>query len=256
MEKESKPSSSTQQNVPTSLSPAQQRRLGDYLETKCLELTQGVRKRNEPDSPYNTLSAYVAAASSLVTMVLLIPPTSSSASIRTSWLLRITGDILEDVPAYSLGTKPDPTPNIPDPTEDEDEDEFGPPALVLSDEGLATLEEVFQLLEKLDEGWCAVIRNERWDSALNHGIFAQSSDSAAADDQSAGDSTGAVSVTDSTRLRSLIISGKDEFDDWLAEQGGGGNFEVSERSIRVMSHTLRELGGDIPVAIESSDTDE
>lgn len=212
--------------------------------------------RSEPDSSYSTLSAYVAAASSLVTMVLLIPPTPSSASTRTSWLLRITGDILENIPAYSLGTKPDPTPNPLDPTEDEGEEELGPPSLVLNDEGLATLEEVFELLEKLDEGWCAVIRNERWDPSLNHGVFVQPSDSAAADDQSASHSTGAVSVTDSTRLRSLIVSGKDEFDDWLAEHGGGRNFEVSERSIRVMSHTLKEIGGDIPVPVESSDTDE
>lgn len=189
-------------------------------------------------------------------MVLLIPPTPSSASTRTSWLLRITGDIFENIPAYSLGTEPDPSPSFPYPTEDEDEEELGPPALVLSEEGLATLEEVFQLLEKVDEGWCAVIRNERWDPALNHGIFAQSSISATADDRLAGDSIGAFSVTDSTRLRSLIVSGKDEFDDWLAEQGGGRNLEVSERSIRVMSHTLQELGGDIPVSVDSSDTDD
>lgn len=188
-------------------------------------------------------------------MVLLIPPTPSSASTRTSWLLRITGDIFENIPAYSLGTQPDTTPNHPDPIEDEDEDDLGPPTLILSDEGLATLEEVFQLLEKLDEGWCAVIRNERWDSTLNHGIFAQSSDSAAAGDRPTGDSM-AFSVTDSTRLRSLVVSGKDEFDDWLAEHGGGRNFEVSERSIRVMSHTLQELGGNIPVAVNSSDSDD
>lgn len=184
--------------------------------------------------------------------MLLIPPTPSSASTRTSWLLRITGDIFENIPAYSLGTKPD---TAPDPIESEDEDDLAPPALILSDEGLATLEEVFQLLEKLDEGWCAVIRNERWDSTLNHGILAQPSDSAAAGDRPAGDST-AFSVTDSTRLRSLIVSGKDEFDDWLAEQGGGRSFEVSERSIRAMSHILEGLGGNIPVAVNSSDTDD
>ncbi|KAG9091142.1 hypothetical protein FS749_016776 [Ceratobasidium sp. UAMH 11750] len=227
--------------MPTSLSPAQLRRLGDYLENKCLELTRGVRKRNEPDAPYATLSAYISAASSLVSMVLLIPPLEPSASIRTSRLLRITGDIFENIPAYPLGSQPTTTP---DPTDDNGD--LNPPQLTLTDEGLSTLEEVFQLLEKLDEGWCAVIRNERWDPTLNHGIFSQS--------PTPGDSIqpgpGAFSVTDSTRLRSLIISGKDEFDDWLAEQGGASNFEVADRSIRVMSRTLREIGQVIPAPVQ------
>jgi hypothetical protein len=180
-------------------------------------------------------------------MVLLIPPVEPSASIRTSWLLRVTGDVFENIPAYSLGSQPNPAS---DPTDNDDDFKT-----VLSDEGLSTLEEVFQLLEKLDEGWCAVIRNERWDSALNHGIFAESF--TPDDSKPAPDPTGAFSVTDSTRLRSLIISGKDEFDDWLAEQGGASSFEISERSIRVMSRTLREIGQDIPVPVEpESDPDD
>ncbi|KAG8756049.1 hypothetical protein FRC12_010706 [Ceratobasidium sp. 428] len=237
--------------VPTSLTPTQLRRLGDYLEDKCLELTRGVRKRNEPDAPYRTLSAYVSAASSLVTMALLIPPVETSASIRTSWLLRITGDIFEDIPAYTLGsTFIPPTDPPPDPTEDDGE--LNPPQMTLTDEGLSTLEEVFQLLEKIDEGWCAVIRNERWDPALNHGIFSHSPTPGDPIQRPADPpGSGAFSVTDSTRLRSLIISGKDEFDDWLAEQGGASNFEVADRSIRVMSHTLREIGQAIPVSVQS-----
>ncbi|KAG9083899.1 hypothetical protein FRC06_004323 [Ceratobasidium sp. 370] len=242
--------------IPTSLSPTQLRRLGDYLENKCLELTRGVRKRNEPDAPYATLSAYISVASSLVSMVLLIPPLESSASIRTSWLLRVTGDIFESVPAYSLGSRPTAEPDhSPDSTDDNGD--FNTPQLTLTDEGLSTLEEVFQLFEKLDEGWCAVIRNERWDPALNHGIFSQSP--TPGDPIQSG--SGAFSVTDSTRLRSIILSGKDEFDDWLAEQGGASNFEAADRSIRVMSHTLREIEQDIPVAVqpepdpEDSDSD-
>ncbi|QRW15327.1 hypothetical protein RhiLY_14326 [Ceratobasidium sp. AG-Ba] len=252
--------------VPTSLGPAQLRRLGDYLENKCLELTRGVRKRwvpiahfwqrafwthlgeaayvgdrNEPDAAYGTLSAYLTAASSLVNMILLIPPEESSASIRTSWLLRVTGDIFEDVPAYSLGSQPGPALE----TTPHEEGELQPPQPVLTEEGLATLDQVFQLFEKLDEGWCAVIRNERWDPALNHGIFAQAS---APGDHASGGPGVYFSVTDRTRLRSIIVSGKDEFDDWLAEQGGASHYEVSERSIRVMDHTLREIGQDIPVS--------
>ncbi|KAG8746119.1 hypothetical protein FRC10_005985 [Ceratobasidium sp. 414] len=147
-------------------------------------------------------------------------------------------------------------PNLsPDPTDDNGD--FNPPQLTLTDEGLSTVEEVFQLLEKLDEGWCAVIRNERWDPALNHGIFSQSS----TPDDPIQPGYGAFSVTDSTRLRSLIISGKDEFDDWLAEQGGASNFDIADRSISVMSRTLQGIGQDIPVLVgpepdpERSDSD-
>lgn len=265
-------------NIPTHLTPSQLRRLEDYLENKCLELTRGVRKRyvsqvpnwcaplftnsviayndcrNEPDTPYKTLSAYVAATSSLVTMILLIPPAKSSASIRTAWLLRITGDIFENIPAYSLGTVATSPPRSPNDQADQNEQEHPPPQPMLSEEGLATLEEVFCLLEKLDAGWCAIIRNERWDSTVNQGIF----ESSTAGDQSNVESNQAFSVTDSTRLRSIIVSGKDEFDDWLVEQGGGDNFDIVDRSVRVMSHTLEEIGQNMPAPIqpEASDSED
>ncbi|KAB5595223.1 hypothetical protein CTheo_1301 [Ceratobasidium theobromae] len=239
-------------NIPTHLTPSQLRRLEDYLENKCLELTRGVRKRNEPDTPYKTLSAYVAATSSLVTMILLIPPAKSSASIRTAWLLRITGDIFENIPAYSLGTVATSPPRSPNDQADQNEQEHPPPQPMLSEEGLATLEEVFCLLEKLDAGWCAIIRNERWDSTVNQGIFEESS---TAGDQSNVESNQAFSVTDSTRLRSIIVSGKDEFDDWLVEQGGGDNFDIVDRSVRVMSHALEEIGQNMPVPIQPGASD-
>jgi hypothetical protein len=185
-------------------------------------------------------------------MILLIPPVEPSASIRTSWLLRVTGDIFENIPAYFLGTRPNPPPQSSEDQADRNEGEELPPQPVLSEEGLTTLEEVFQLLEKLDAGWCAVIRNERWDSATNQGIFEQPP---ASGEQSETELKRAFSETDRIRLRSIITSGKDEFDDWLAEQGGGSNFEVTERSIRVMSHTLQQIGQDIPVAVQPEPSD-
>ncbi|EUC66054.1 hypothetical protein RSOL_506130, partial [Rhizoctonia solani AG-3 Rhs1AP] len=216
-------------SVPTHLSAAQLHRLDDYLEAKCLELTRGVRKRLEPESPYSTLGAYVTASSSLVTMILLVPP---SEGTRTSWLLRVTGDVFENVPAYQLDT-------VLETVEEEEE-----PIPVLSEQGLEVLDSVFQLFEKLDAGWCAVIRDERWDPKEGHGIVESS------DKESSGFST-----TDRIRLRSLIISGKHELDDWLAEHGAGANFEVYQRSIRVMQHTLEQVG-DAPLLVPELDSDE
>ncbi|CAE6441351.1 unnamed protein product [Rhizoctonia solani] len=216
--------------VPTHLSAAQLYRLNEYLEAKCLELTRGVRKRLEPESPYSTLSAYIAASSSLVTMILLIPP---SEGIRTSWLLRVTGDVFENIPAYPLETA----------VEEEEKEQIP----ILSEQGLQVLDQVFQLFEKLDAGWGAVIRNERWDSKEGHGIF-----------ESDASEPSAFSTTDRIRLRSLIISGKHELDDWLAEHGGGANFDVYQRSIRVMQHTLEQVG-DLPLPVpeqEDEDSDD
>ncbi|KAJ1310517.1 hypothetical protein OPQ81_007248 [Rhizoctonia solani] len=238
-------------SVPTHLSPAQLHRLNDYLEAKCLELTRGVRKRLEPESPYSTLPAYLQASSSLVTMILLIPP---EEGVRTSWLLRVTGDVFENVPAYQLDTFLE-TVVGEDEAEGEGETEQVP---VLSDQGLETLDQVFQLFEKLDAGWCAVIRNERWDPKHGHGVFEPPTGDKPNDSSgqpSASNPT--FSTTDRIRLRSLIISGKHELDDWLAEHGGGANFDVYQRSIRVMHHTLGEVGGDVPLPVpQEEDSDE
>ncbi|CAE7141291.1 unnamed protein product [Rhizoctonia solani] len=228
-------SSSKDSSVPTKLSSAQLHRLSEYLEAKCLELTRGVRKRLEPESAYSTLPAYVAASSSLVSMVLLVPP---SEGIRTSWLLRITGDIFENVPAYQLDTLLD---TVLEAGDDEEKEQIP----ILSEQGLEDLDQVFQLFEKLDAGWCAVIKNERWDAKEGHGIF-----------ESEADKSDPFSTTDRIRLRSLIISGKHELDDWLAEHGGGASFDIYQRSIRVMQHTMEEIGGDVPLpAAEPEDDD-
>jgi hypothetical protein len=55
----------------------------------------------------------------------------------------------------------------------------------------------------------------------------------------------------------LIISGKHEFDDWLAEHGGGADFDVYQRSIRVMHHTIEQVGADAPLpALEGEQSDD
>ncbi|CAE6524982.1 unnamed protein product [Rhizoctonia solani] len=234
--------SSGPSSVPTHLSPTQLHRLNDYLEAKCLELTRGVRKRLEPESPYATLPAYLATSSSLVNMILLIPP---SEGIRTSWLLRVTGDVFENIPAYQLETLLEAV------VDDEEEKEQVP---VLSEQGLEVLDRVFQLFDKLDAGWCAVIRNERWHPTEGHGIFEPSADKPSSESNPLNPS---FSTTDRIRLRSLIISGKHELDDWLAEHGGGANFDIYQRSIRVMQHTLEEIGGDVPIPVpEEEDSEE
>ncbi|KAF8759068.1 SIKE family [Rhizoctonia solani] len=202
-------------SVPTELSPAQLHRLNDYLEAKCLELTKGVRKRYEPDCPYSTLTSYLTASSSLVNMILLIPP---SEGVRTSWLLRVTGDIFENVPAYQLDTVLETV------VEEQGEQEQVP---ILSDKGLE------RSTRSLN---CS---KETWDIRAT-AFWIQQPDTSELGTE-APTSNSVFSTTDRIRLRSLIISGKHEFDDWLAEHGGGANFDVYQRSIRLMHHTFEKL---------------
>ena len=71
-------------------------------------------------------------------MILLIPPIDPSASLRSTLLLRLTGDVLNSVPGY--------TP-----------DEKALPILL-------------DWLQDLNEGWLAALRSQGWDPAARSGI--------------------------------------------------------------------------------------
>ena len=79
-------------------------------------------------------------------MILLIPPTDPSASLRSTLLLRLTGDVLNSVPGY--------TP-----------DEKSLPILL-------------DWLQDLDEGWLAVLRSQGWDPAARSGVIVRLPDGA------------------------------------------------------------------------------
>lgn len=79
-------------------------------------------------------------------MILQIPPIDPSASLRSTLLLRLTGEVLNSVPGY---------------TPDEE-----------------SLSALLDWLQNLDNGWLAVLRSQGWDSAAQSGVSVRLPDGA------------------------------------------------------------------------------
>ncbi|KAI0728836.1 hypothetical protein C8Q72DRAFT_779076 [Fomitopsis betulina] len=170
------------------LSLGQERKLLDYLEDHLLDITRNYKKRAHPSSTLPTLASYLNAVHPLLALILQIPPVQPSASLRTSLVLRLTGDVLSSITGYT-----------PD--------------------SLNTLPQLLQWLDELDRGWLAVLRGQPWDPAAHSGIDVpppSHSVDGAADTERLGRSS-SVSQTDRTRLRSILISGTDRMEEWLAD---------------------------------------
>ncbi|KAF8528169.1 hypothetical protein BU17DRAFT_38792 [Hysterangium stoloniferum] len=117
------------------LTSSQERRLTDHIDEKILEIQRQYKKR-QASSSLRSLSSYIKAMYPLLTLVLMVPPIGTSAHLRASLLLRLTGDLLECIPGY-------------------EPDDFG---------------RLLEMLTELDLGWLAVLRSQVWDSELRHGI--------------------------------------------------------------------------------------
>ncbi|KAF9792930.1 hypothetical protein BJ322DRAFT_1032164 [Thelephora terrestris] len=125
----------------TPLSTTQERRLLDYLDEQFLELTRGYKKRSHPSSNLTTLPAYLDASQRILDLILQIPPVDPSASLRSTLLLRLTGEVFNSVPGY---------------TPDEQ-----------------SLSVLLDWLRDLDRGWLAVLRSRGWDLATRSGTSVQ-----------------------------------------------------------------------------------
>ncbi|RDX47437.1 hypothetical protein OH76DRAFT_1406029 [Lentinus brumalis] len=130
------------------LSPAQERKLVDHLEDRFLDITRNYKKRSDPSSTLATLSAYLEATHHLLFLILQIPPVDPSAPLRTSLLLRLTGEVLSSIPGY-----------VPD---------------------METLPLLLAYLTDLDHGWLAVLRGQAWDADASAGVDAELPDGARA----------------------------------------------------------------------------
>lgn len=85
-----------------------------------------------------TLSSYLKATHELLSMILQIPPVDPSSSLRTTFLLRLSGDLLGAIPGYEPDTE--------------------------------VLSELLNCLDELDRGWLAVLRSQAWDAAAHAGV--------------------------------------------------------------------------------------
>lgn len=150
----------------------------------------------------------------LMALILTIPPIDPSASLRTTFLLRFTNDLLESIPSFPLV---DPPPLI-----DEDHDADPLPPLDI------TLVQLFETITELDKGWKAVLSSQRWDPVT----------------KTAGEShisTRGVSITDKIRLNSLVLSRKEIIIDWLESGQVDLSTEHREEFAHMFWRTLGEL---------------
>lgn len=150
----------------------------------------------------------------------MIPPVDPSASLRVIYLLRLTGDMLDAIPSYPLVVPP---PGSDDPSLE------------------VTLIALLDAVALLDKGWLAVLRSQAWDSEAMQGRTSHLA-------------TRGPSQTDRTRLKSIILQGKEEIEEWI--QGGQVPLdeEVSVEFASIFWRTLGELGEAGLVEVEPSDT--
>ncbi|KZS98800.1 hypothetical protein SISNIDRAFT_1455 [Sistotremastrum niveocremeum HHB9708] len=164
------------------LSKRQESRLVDYVEDNLLEISGQYKKRAHESSRLRTLNDYLLATRPLLSVILLVPPLGTSASLRTSLLLRLTGEVLDAIPNYPIQSD--------------------------------TLDALYGWLSDLEQGWLTVLRSQLWDTTEHAG-----KDLILPEDAKPQDLPSLVSQTDRTRLRSILILGTEKLEDFLSQLG-------------------------------------
>lgn len=171
-------------SVTTPLSKAQERKAVQYVEDTFMDITSSYKKRSEPSmTKLPTLSSYLLAMQNLLAFILRIPPVDPSTPLRTTFLLRLTGDIMNSVTGY-------------------------PP-------DMADFRQLLDFMDDLDQAWVAVLRSQIWDPNKGEGVDLV----VPVDLMQTGTTTirsTPVSQTERTRLRSLLLTGTAGLEEWLA----------------------------------------
>ncbi|KAI6151282.1 hypothetical protein BKA82DRAFT_140500 [Pisolithus tinctorius] len=205
-------------NVTTPLSKTQERKAVQYVEDTFLDITSSFKKRSEPSmTRLPTLSSYLNAMQTLLAFILRIPPVDPSTPLRTTFLLRLTGDIMNSVTGY-------------------------PP-------DMADFRQLLDFMDDLDQAWVAVLRSQIWDPTKGEGVDLI----VPVDLMQFGNTTiqsTPVSQTERTRLRSLLLTGTAGLEEWLA--GSAPNGEDYELQLEreglfqefndLFANTLAEMG--------------
>ncbi|KII89430.1 hypothetical protein PLICRDRAFT_698472 [Plicaturopsis crispa FD-325 SS-3] len=204
------------QSTVSALSPRQERRLIEYLDNRFLAITRAYKKRTvpqsststAPDTPLNipTLTSYLAATREVLSLILQIPPIDPSTSLRTTFLLRFTGETMSCICGY-----PPVAEDIP---------------------------ELLEWLDDLDNAWLTVLQARVWDPSLRAGVDLI----IPAEEFSKPVHSTPLNQTERTRLRSLLVGGTSSLEEWLAgivdEEGEGEQQALDD----LFSRTLEELG--------------
>ncbi|PBK70012.1 hypothetical protein ARMSODRAFT_956063 [Armillaria solidipes] len=201
--------------APRALSSKQEKKLVDYLDDSFLNMMRGYKKRSQPTSHLPTLQLYLEAATQILSIILQIPPIDPSTSLRTSYLLHLTNDVLSSIVGYA----PDPQ-NVVD---------------------------LMDWLDDLDQAWLAVLQSQVWDPKEGLGVDLVID----VDSVAAGVKSSPLSQTERTRLRSLLLGGVETLEEWLFGWEGDGDSSgnileatgLQTAFDEVFSRTLDELGG-------------
>ena len=190
-------------------------------------------------------------------IILQIPPVDPSTSLRTAYLLRLTGDVLNSITGYRLTSESTPTNGQADGS-------IASTAIPLP-LARSALYDLLDFLDDLDQAWVAVLQGQVWDPSSGTGV-----DLVVPIDSSSGLNVKSTppSQTDVTRLRSLLIGGQSALEEWLGEerltQGGEGEEDDLSATLERMglldefdelfSKTLDFLGGAGGIIVEPGST--
>lgn len=150
-----------------------------------------------------------------MSLILQIPPVDPSASLRISLLLRLTGEVMSSITGYKPDTQ--------------------------------TLPQLLDWLNELDRAWLTVLRFQTWDTEARTGVDIII-DSPSNEEPHITSSS--MSQTERTRLRSLLISGTSDLEEWLTNlDNTGEDYEAVLESMGLQqgfddlfSGTLMEMG--------------
>ncbi|TFK35501.1 hypothetical protein BDQ12DRAFT_706667 [Crucibulum laeve] len=209
------------------LSMAQERKLLAYLDEKFLQMMRGYKKRSETSSELRTLSAYLSFARHLLALILQIPPIDPSTSLRTAYLLRLTGDVLGSVVGYPLyiPTEIESGGQSPDPKQQ--------------------LHELLDFLDDLDQAWLAVLQSQVWDPNEGTGVDLVIDSNT----MNAGLRSSPPSQTEVARLRSLLVGGEAALEEWLVEEKAAASGKTMKGGFG-LNDDEGDFGGDVSGMLE------
>ncbi|ORX36484.1 hypothetical protein BD324DRAFT_651722 [Kockovaella imperatae] len=196
-----------------SLTNLQERRLWTHIDDRLLSL-----ERDERKHAFTTLLRLVSERLlPLLTLILQIPPVEPWGGVRVSYLLTLTGsmiDFITSLPLVKLSSMAHaPTPETS--ASDIDEVDDAAPAedevdAIAQAEAARTMRRLLDLLSEVDRGWLAVLRGDAWippakAGGRGHPIPVQFGCQ--------------VGATERIRLRSIIMASRSKFVAWARTYG-------------------------------------
>ncbi|GAA5900329.1 uncharacterized protein JCM6883_002810 [Sporobolomyces salmoneus] len=150
------------------LSTAQEGRLIRHLDPALLTLSGNFESRHSANSQLPTLSSFLEQLVQLLSFVLAIPAAKPSGSLRSAYLLQLTGYLAPAIEGYPLGEE--------------------------------SLDKLFSVLERFDRGWAAILEGREWDSTTGMAKEEQ----VEREHNGEGYEVQALRTTDLVRIKSLI----------------------------------------------------